>query len=69
MPVVQVHLKAGRTVDEKRQLVTRTTDALVDVCDSNRDRVHVIIDEVTEESWGRGGKLLSEQDGAPPGTS
>lgn len=62
MPVVQVHLKAGRTLDQKRQLVERITEALVDICGSNRDRVHVIIGEVAGDSWGRGGKLLSEQD-------
>jgi len=67
MPVVQVHLKAGRTVEQRRELVGRITDALVDVCGSNRENVHVIIDEVAEDSWGRAGKLLSEQAGAPTG--
>lgn len=61
MPVVQVHLKAGRTLEQKRQLVERITTTLVEVCGSAPDRVHVIIDEVPEESWGRGGRLLSEQ--------
>lgn len=61
MPVVQVHLKSGPTLEQKRQLVERITDTLVEVCGSARERVHVIIDEVAEESWGRGGKLLSEQ--------
>ena len=64
MPVVQVHLKAGRTVEQRRELVGRITDALVDVCGSNRENVHVIIDEVAEDSWGRAGKLLSDQAGA-----
>jgi 4-oxalocrotonate tautomerase len=61
MPVVQVHLKAGRTLDQKRQLVKQITQALVDTCGSNQERVHVIINEVPEDSWGRGGVLLSEQ--------
>ncbi len=65
MPVVQVHLKAGRTLDQRRELVSRITDALVDVCGSNRENVHVIIDEVPEDSWGRAGTLLS--DAPPPG--
>jgi 4-oxalocrotonate tautomerase len=60
MPVVEVHLKAGRTLDQKRQLVERITQTLVEVCGSAPDRVHVIIDEVPEDSWGRGGRLLSE---------
>lgn len=68
MPVVQVHLKEGRSLEEKRQLVRRITDALVEICGSAEERVHVIIDEVPEESWGRGGTLLSDTAKAtPPG--
>lgn len=61
MPVVQIHLKAGRSVDEKRALVARVTDAMVEEVGAVRDRVHVIVDEVPTESWGRGGVLLSDQ--------
>ena len=68
MPVVQVHLKEGRSLDEKRELVRRITDALVEVCGSVEERVHVIIDEVPEQSWGRGGTLLSDiAQNSPPG--
>jgi 4-oxalocrotonate tautomerase len=58
MPVVQVNLKSGRTVEQKREIVRRMTDVLVEVCDAAEERVHVIINEVDEDSWGRGGKLL-----------
>lgn len=60
MPVVQVSIKQGRTLDQKRQIVSRMTDVLVDVCGAARDRVHIIINEVDEDNWGRGGQLLSE---------
>ncbi len=60
MPVVQVNLKSGRTVEQKREIVRRMTDALVEVCGAVEERVHVIINEVDEDSWGRGGKLLSD---------
>ena len=60
MPVVQVNIKNGRTIDQKRELVTRITDTLVDVCGAARERIHVIINEVEEDNWGRGGQLLSE---------
>lgn len=60
MPVVQVHLKSGRTVEQKREIVRRMTDTLVEVCGAVEERVHVIINEVEEESWGRGGQLLSD---------
>jgi len=60
MPVVQVHIKEGRSLDQKRELARRITDALVDVCGAAEERVHVIIDEVPEDNWGRGGRLLSD---------
>ena len=60
MPVVQVHIKQGRSLDQKRELARRITDALVDVCGAAEERVHVIIDEVPEDNWGRGGRLLSD---------
>lgn len=60
MPVVQVNIKDGRTLDQKRELVARITDALVDVCGAARERIHIIINEVAEDSWGRGGQLLSD---------
>ncbi|HWA42430.1 MAG TPA: 2-hydroxymuconate tautomerase [Hypericibacter adhaerens] len=60
MPVVQVHLKAGRTTEQKRRLVEKITDSLVEIAGANRERVHVIIDEVPADSWGRAGKLLSD---------
>lgn len=60
MPVVQVNIKEGRTLDQKREIVARMTDVLVDVCGSARERVHVIINEVEEDNWGRGGQLLSD---------
>lgn len=60
MPVVQIHIKQGRTTEQKRELARRITDVLVDVCGAAEERVHVIIDEVPEDNWGRGGRLLSD---------
>ena len=60
MPVIQVSIKQGRTLDQKREVVARMTDVLVEVCGAARERVHVIINEVEEDNWGRGGQLLSD---------
>ena len=60
MPVVQVNIKAGRTLVQKREVVARITDALVDVCGAIRHNVHVIINEIEESNWGREGQLLSD---------
>ena len=45
MPVVQVNIKQGRTLDQKREIVARMTEVLVEVCGAARERVHVIINE------------------------
>ena len=60
MPVVQVNIKEGRTLDQKRKIVARMTDVLVEECGAARERVHIIINEIDEDNWGRGGQLLSE---------
>jgi 4-oxalocrotonate tautomerase len=60
MPVVQVNIKEGRTLDQKRKVVARITDVLVEECGAARERIHIIINEVEEDNWGRGGQLLSE---------
>lgn len=60
MPVVQVHTKEGRSLDQRRELVRRITNDLVEVCGAVEDRVHVIINEVPMDQWGRGGALLSD---------
>lgn len=60
MPVVQVHIKEGRTPTQRRELVRRITQDLVEVCGAAEDRVHVIINEVPSDHWGRGGALLSD---------
>ncbi len=60
MPVVQVHIKEGRSLTERRELVRRITQDLVDVCGAAEERVHVIINEVPMDQWGRGGSLLSD---------
>ena len=61
MPVVQVNLKEGQTVEQKRQLVERITDALVEVCASNPEAIHIIINDVPADNWGRNRKLLSDK--------
>ena len=50
MPVAQV--KEGRPAEQKRQLVERITDALVEVCASNPEAIHIIINDVPADNRG-----------------
>jgi 4-oxalocrotonate tautomerase len=57
MPVVTVQLWTGRTVEQKRKLVAAITDAMVEHAGCKPDHLHVIIQDVPKDSWGRDGRL------------
>lgn len=57
MSVVTVQMWAGRTVEQKRELITAITDAMVNIAGTHRSGTHVIIQDVPMDSWGRGGVL------------
>jgi 4-oxalocrotonate tautomerase family enzyme len=65
MPVVTVQLWTGRTVNQKRRLVAAITEAMVQHADCGADHLHVIIQDVPKDSWGRAGKLGIDNEPEP----
>jgi len=64
MPVVTVQMWSGRTTEQKRRLVRAITEAMVEHADARPDGLHVIIQDVPPDSWGRAGVLgIDRQDG------
>jgi 4-oxalocrotonate tautomerase len=57
MPQVTVHFLEGRSLEQKRRLVARITDALVEEVGARREMVQVRFLEVSKRNWGRGGSL------------
>jgi 4-oxalocrotonate tautomerase family enzyme len=57
MPVVTVQLWPGRSVNQKRRLVAAITEAMVQHADCGAEHLHVIIQDVPKDSWGRDGRL------------
>ncbi len=57
MPLVTIHLLEGRTLEQKRRLVARITDALVEETGARREMVQVRFENVSKQEWGRGGLL------------
>ena len=50
-----------------RRLVKAITDAMIEHADCKPDHLHVIIQDVPKESWGRAGKLgIDHEPGAAP---
>jgi 4-oxalocrotonate tautomerase len=54
MPIVRVDLFAGRSLEQKRELVRGITEVVARTCGVSADGVHVLIQEMSRENWGRG---------------
>nr|WP_308250396.1 4-oxalocrotonate tautomerase DmpI [Sphaerisporangium fuscum] len=60
MPVVTVQ-QGPRSIELKRELVARITDAFVDAYKIPADTVQVWINETPADSWGAAGKLTADK--------
>ena len=61
MPLVQVTMLQGRTVEQKRKLAQRITDAMVEEASARREAVVVTFVEVSKESYASGGTLMVDK--------
>jgi 4-oxalocrotonate tautomerase len=51
----------GRTIEQKRKIVARITDAMVEEAKTAKEGVIVTILEVTREDYAHGGVLMADQ--------
>jgi 4-oxalocrotonate tautomerase len=61
MPVVTVQMFEGRSLDQKRKLVRAITDAMIEHAQARPDGLHVVLQEIPKENWGRAGVLGSDR--------
>ena len=61
MPMVQITMLTGRTIDQKRKLAKRITDAMVEDAGARRESIIVAFHEVTKESYASGGVLMADK--------
>ena len=61
MPSIQITMLKGRTVDQKRRLVERITDAVAEEAKTPKEGVVVTIIEVEREDYARGGVLMADK--------
>lgn len=55
MPVIQVQMIEGRTVEQKERLIAELTRVTCDVLNTGPETVRIIIQNVAREDWGIGG--------------
>lgn len=57
MPIIEVTLIEGRSVEKKVKMVKAVTDAVVESLDAPRDSVRIIIREVPKWHFAAGGEV------------
>lgn len=57
MPVIQITMSAGRSVEQKRELVSVLTKEAARILGTSEASVRVLIYEVSGENWGNAGVL------------
>ena len=59
MPIVEIKIWPGHTKAEKDAIIEKLTVAVVESMDTPRESVTVLITEVPQENWARGGKSFA----------
>jgi 4-oxalocrotonate tautomerase len=57
MPVIQITMSEGRTVEQKRELVSVLTKEAARILKTKGDAIRILIYEVSKENWGNAGVL------------
>ena len=60
MPNITIQWYAGRTEQQKRQIVAAITDAVVKIGKTTPDQVHIVFQDVEKSNWGVHGRLASD---------
>jgi 4-oxalocrotonate tautomerase len=62
MPMVQITMLAGRTLEQKRKLASRITEVFVEESGARREAVMIAFHEVSKENYAAGGVLVADKD-------
>lgn len=60
MPIVTVNIKEGRTVEQKREMAKRVTQAICETMEVKPAAVRIIINEMKNENFAIGGTLVCD---------
>jgi 4-oxalocrotonate tautomerase len=57
MPVIQITISQGRSVEQKRELIRVLTRETARIMNTEEQKVRILIYEVSKENWGNAGVL------------
>jgi 4-oxalocrotonate tautomerase len=55
MPVIQITISLGRSVEQKRELIEVLTKETARIMKTQEEKVRILIYEVSKENWGNAG--------------
>ena len=61
MPLVQITMLQGRTVEQKRKLAQRITDVMTEESGARKEAIVVTFVEVSKENYASGGELMIDK--------
>ena len=61
MPIIHVNMFEGRTLDQKRKLVTSMTEAVVKSLDVKPEAVRIILHDLPKQNIAAAGVLASDR--------
>lgn len=60
MPILQVEILKGRTIQQKREMVKKVTDVITETLDCPKEAVRIIIREMETENFAQAGILKAD---------
>lgn len=60
MPLVNIKLLEGRTVEQKREMVEKVTQAVVESTGASSESVLIVIEDMPKHHFAKAGTLMSD---------
>ena len=60
MPLAHIYIMEGRTVEQKRAVIEKVTQALHEALSAQKENVRVVIQEVPKTNWGIAGTSAAD---------
>lgn len=60
MPIINIHMLEGRTKEQKRELIKRVTDVVVETLNSPPESVRIVINDMAPDDYGVAGLPVQE---------
>ena len=61
MPIVNIHMLEGRSLEKKRELVEKISRVIMDTLGARPEKVRVILSEMKHDNFAIGGILHSDE--------